>query len=153
MEAVRTFDGLAHRTTLVRTVDGVTYYDDSKGTNVGASVTALLGLREEKAVLIAGGKDKGGGYEALASALSNKGRAVVTIGEAAGLIEGAIGDRLPVARASSMEDAVRLATEFAVRGDAVLLSPACASFDMFRDYKHRGDRFVAAVEALREGSR
>ena len=153
VEAIASFEGLAHRTFLVRTVDGVTYYDDSKGTNVGASVTALLGLSEAKAVLIAGGKDKGGGYEALVEALQTKGRAVVTLGEAAPLIEEALrsrGEGLPVKRALSMGEAVHLARAFACAGDAVLLSPACASFDMFRDYKHRGDMFVDAVHALQE---
>ena len=77
-----------------------------------------------------------------------KGRAVVTIGEAASLIEEAIGDALPVRRAASMDEAVQIARMFAEPGDAVLLSPACASFDMFRDYKHRGDAFVDAVRAL-----
>lgn len=150
VEAIATFEGLAHRTALVRTLGGVRYYDDSKGTNVGAAVTALEGLLEAKAVLIAGGKDKGGSYEPLAAALRAKGRAVVTIGEAAPLVEAAIGDSLPWKRAASMAEAVTLARAFARGGDAVLLSPACASFDMFRDYKHRGDAFVDAVNALEE---
>jgi UDP-N-acetylmuramoylalanine--D-glutamate ligase len=150
VDAIGTFEGLAHRTALVRTLAGVRYYDDSKGTNVGAAVTALVGLLEEKAVLIAGGKDKGGSYAPLVEALRDKGRAVVTIGEAASLVEAAIGDAVPCRRASSMTEAVAVARTLARPGDAVLLSPACASFDMFRDYKHRGDAFVEAVRALEE---
>jgi UDP-N-acetylmuramoylalanine--D-glutamate ligase len=153
VDAIGTFEGLAHRTALAGTVAGVRYYDDSKGTNVGAAVTALVGLLEPKAVLIAGGKDKGGSYEPLVEALRAKGRAVVTLGEAAPLIEAALGSAVPWTRATSMEDAVRLARAYAQPGDAVLLSPACASFDMFRDYKHRGDAFVEAVRALEEGAR
>lgn len=152
VDAVCSFEGLAHRTALVGEVGGVRFYDDSKGTNVGAAVTALLGLVECRAVLIAGGKDKGGGYAALVDALRVKGRAVVTIGEAASLIEEAIGDALPVRRAASMDEAVQIACMCAEPGDAVLLSPACASFDMFRDYKHRGDAFVDAVRVLKGGA-
>ena len=142
------FRGLPHRTALVAEVRGVRFYDDSKGTNVGAAVTALEGLRESKAVLIAGGRDKGGTYAPLVAALVRKARAVVLIGEAADAIARAVGDRLPVRRAGSMEDAVRLGARLAKAGDAVLLSPACSSFDMFRDYKHRGDAFVRAVHEL-----
>jgi UDP-N-acetylmuramoylalanine--D-glutamate ligase len=145
---LREFRGLAHRTVLVAEIGGVRYYDDSKGTNVGAAVTALVGLVEPKAVLVAGGRDKGGSYEPLVRALAEKGRGAVVIGEAADLIARAIGDVVPVKRASTMDDAVRAASALARAGDAVLLSPACSSFDMFRDYKHRGDEFVRAVRAL-----
>lgn len=151
-EVARTFRGLPHRMVFVAEHRGVRFYDDSKGTNVGASVTALLGTKEPKVVLVAGGKDKGGSYGPLVDALRQKGRAAVLIGEATDLIEGAIGDAVPVRRASSMEDAVRLSAELARPGDAVLLSPACSSFDMFRDYKHRGDVFVAAVRTLAGGA-
>jgi UDP-N-acetylmuramoylalanine--D-glutamate ligase len=151
-EAIRStlaaFHGLPHRTALVAEVRGVRFYDDSKGTNVGAAVTALEGLGEAKAVLIAGGRDKGGAYAPLASALERKGRAAVLIGEAADAIANAIADRVPVRRAASMEQAVRLGASLARAGDAVLLSPACSSFDMFRDYKHRGDEFERAVRVL-----
>lgn len=142
-----TFRGLDHRTALVTEVGGVRFYDDSKGTNVGATVTALSGLREPKAILIAGGVDKGGSYAPLVAALREKGRAAVLIGQAADLIAEAIGDTVPVHRAPSMDAAVRIAAAAAQPGDAVLLSPACSSFDMFRDYKHRGDAFVHAVRA------
>ncbi len=147
---LRTFKGLPHRTALVAEVAGVRFYDDSKGTNVGAAVTALDGLREARAILIAGGRDKGGTYRPLVDALVRKGRAVVVLGEAADAIAVAVGDRVPVQRAGSMDDAVRAAAALAQPGDAVLLSPACSSFDMFRDYKHRGDEFARAVRELRE---
>jgi UDP-N-acetylmuramoylalanine--D-glutamate ligase len=141
---LQTFRGLPHRMALVAEIGGVRYYDDSKGTNVGAVVTALEGLAEPKAVLIAGGP--------LVAALRTKGRAAVLIGEAAERIAHAIGDAIPVRRAQTLDDAVRLGATLAERGDAVLLSPACSSYDMFRDYKHRGDEFVRVVRAL-EGSR
>jgi len=142
------FRGLPHRMVLVGELAGVRYYDDSKGTNVGAVVTALEGMAETKAVLIAGGRDKGGSYEPLVRALRQKGRAAVLIGEAAEAIAGAIGDTLPVKRATTLEEAVRLGASLAHRGDAVLLSPACSSYDMFRDYKHRGDEFARLVREL-----
>jgi UDP-N-acetylmuramoylalanine--D-glutamate ligase len=142
------FSGLPHRMVLVRERNGVTFYDDSKGTNVGATVTAINGAKEEKLVLIAGGKDKGGSYEPLALALRDKGRAVVLIGEASDLIAKALDSHVPHVRALTMDDAVRIAADLAKPGDAVLLSPACSSFDMFKDYKERGDAFVRAVEAL-----
>ena len=149
------FVPLGHRMVLVGEVGGVGFYDDSKGTNVGASVTALSGLGEERAVLIAGGRDKQGSYGPLVDALERKGRGVVLIGEATERIAEAIGDRVPVERASSMEEAVKKAYGMAKAGDAVLLSPACSSFDMFKSYSDRGDRFVAAVKDLasREAAR
>jgi UDP-N-acetylmuramoylalanine--D-glutamate ligase len=147
-DGLRAFRPLPHRMTLAGKLASVTFYDDSKGTNVGASVTALDGVREPRAVLIAGGRDKLGSYEPLAAALARKGRAIVLIGEAADRIEAAVGHVTPVRRASSMPEAVRTAFGLARPGDAVLLSPACSSFDMFESYADRGDQFVAAVEAL-----
>jgi UDP-N-acetylmuramoylalanine--D-glutamate ligase len=146
--ALRSFEGLGHRTVLVAEIAGVRYYDDSKGTNVGASVAALRGLAEPKAVLIAGGRDKLGDYAPLIAALRAKGRALVLLGEAAPRIAEAATGVLPVVRADSMAGAVRAAHGLATPGDAVLLSPACSSFDMFRDYKDRGDAFVRAVRDL-----
>lgn len=145
------FRPLGHRMARVAQIDGVTYFDDSKATNVGAAVTALLGLEQEKAVLIAGGRDKLGSYEPLVRALESKGRAVVAIGEAAERILEAIGGRVRAVQASSMEEAVERARELAQPGDAVLLSPACSSFDWFSSYAERGDRFVAAVVRLQAG--
>jgi UDP-N-acetylmuramoylalanine--D-glutamate ligase len=147
-EVLEGFRGLPHRMVLVRNRAGVRWYDDSKGTNVGASVTAVRGVLEERVVLIAGGRDKGGSYGPLVDALREKGRAAILIGEAAPLIQEAIGDAVPVRVATAMDEAVRMAAELAQPGDAVLLSPACSSFDMFRDYKERGDVFVNAVNAL-----
>jgi UDP-N-acetylmuramoylalanine--D-glutamate ligase len=147
-KALAAFRPLPHRMARVASIGGVNFYDDSKGTNVGASVTALRGLSETRGVLIAGGRDKQGSYEPLVSALEAKGRAVVVIGEAAERIASTVGSRVPVLRASSMDDAVNQAFSSAQPGDAVLLSPACSSFDMFQSYAERGDRFVAAVQRL-----
>jgi UDP-N-acetylmuramoylalanine--D-glutamate ligase len=142
------FRPLGHRMALAGVVGGIPYYDDSKATNVGAAVTALRGLVEARGVLIAGGRDKLGSYEPLVQALREKGRAVVVLGEAAERIRHAIGDALPVVSASSMDDAVSAAQRLAQPGDAVLLSPACSSFDMFSSYAERGDRFTLAVRSL-----
>lgn len=147
-EVLATFNGLPHRMAFVRELRSVRFYDDSKGTNVGASVTAVRGVREDKVVLIAGGKDKGGSYEPLVDALRERGRAAVVIGEAKDLIKDAIGDVVPVRVAATMDEAVAISATLARPGDAVLLSPACSSFDMFRDYKDRGDAFVRAVMGL-----
>jgi UDP-N-acetylmuramoylalanine--D-glutamate ligase len=147
-KGLSTFTGLGHRTALVAEIRGVRYYDDSKGTNVGASVAALRGLSEKRAVLIAGGRDKLGSYGPLVDALRDRGRALVLIGEAAERIAEAASGALPIERAASMPDAVAKAAALAQPGDAVLLSPACSSFDMFRDYKDRGDTFVRAVQEL-----
>ncbi|HEV8550091.1 MAG TPA: UDP-N-acetylmuramoyl-L-alanine--D-glutamate ligase [Polyangiaceae bacterium] len=153
-EGLRRFGPLPHRMALVGELSGVRFYDDSKGTNVGASVTALLGLAEPRGVLIAGGRDKHGSYEPLVAALRERGRAVVVMGEAADRIHAAIGGAVPTEHATDMNDAVRRAFRLAERGDAVLLSPACSSFDMFKSYADRGERFVEAFERLRsEGSR
>lgn len=147
-KTLSSFEGLAHRTVFVAEIDGVRFYDDSKGTNVGASVAALIGLREERAVLIAGGRDKFGSYEPLVEALAKKGRALVVLGEAAERIAAAAKGVVDVVFASSMSDAVDKAKSLAQHGDAVLLSPACSSFDMFRSYAERGDAFVRAVREL-----
>jgi UDP-N-acetylmuramoylalanine--D-glutamate ligase len=147
------FQPLPHRMALAGELGGVRFYDDSKGTNVGASVTALLGLSEERGVLIAGGRDKHGSYEPLARALAEKGRALVVLGEAAERIRNAVGSGLPVEHAATLDEAVQRAFRLARPGDAVLLSPACSSFDMFKSYAERGNRFVAAVKRLGEGAR
>lgn len=147
-DALIRFRGLPHRTQFVAEIDGVSFYNDSKGTNVGASVAALRGLGQDKAVLIAGGRDKQGSYGPLVEALRERGRALVVIGEAADRIAEAVAGTVLTLRASSMAEAVRLAKDAAGPGDAVLLSPACASFDMFRNYAERGDAFSAQVAAL-----
>ncbi|MGO8999609.1 MAG: UDP-N-acetylmuramoyl-L-alanine--D-glutamate ligase [Polyangiaceae bacterium] len=146
--ALSSFRGLPHRMTLVRELGGIRFYDDSKGTNVGASVTALRGLREPRAVLIAGGRDKGGSYAPLVAALEERGRAAIVLGEAKRAIAQAIGGVVPVHEVSTLGEAVLLSRRLAGPGDAVLLSPACSSYDMFTDYKQRGDEFARAVHAL-----
>jgi UDP-N-acetylmuramoylalanine--D-glutamate ligase len=152
-QALREFAGLPHRVELVARAKGVSFYDDSKGTNVGASVAALEGFRE-RVVLIAGGDGKGQDFAPLAPAVKAHARAVVLIGRDAPLIAAAlVGANVPLAKATSMQEAVEASYALAHSGDAVLLSPACASFDMFRNYAHRGDVFAEAanVIAAREG--
>lgn len=138
------FTGLPHRMQLVVEKDAIAYYDDSKATNVGAAVKALEGVTG-KAVLIAGGRDKGGDYGPLRDEIARKARAVVLLGEAADLMEGALAGAAPIERAADMREAVRRARRLAQPGDAVLLAPACSSYDMFKDYGERGDVFRAAV--------
>jgi UDP-N-acetylmuramoylalanine--D-glutamate ligase len=152
---LQTFRGLPHRMVHVADVGGVAYYDDSKATNVGASVAAIEGLapRVKRIVLIAGGKDKGGDYAPLRERLAVSARGVVLIGEARPIIARALsGASYPVEEAETLEAAVTRAAALAQPGDAVLLAPACASFDMFRSYAHRGDVFQAAVHALQGGA-
>lgn len=144
----RAFVPLPHRMHKVRTLDGVNYYDDSKATNVGAAVTAIRGLSETWGVVIAGGRDKQGSYAPFVQALKDKARALVLIGEATPIIANAVADTVPVHRAASMEEAVEVAQRLAKYGDAVLLSPACSSFDMFKSYAHRGDVFADVVQRL-----
>lgn len=155
-DVLRTFTGLPHRMVQVRTLDGVDYFDDSKATNVGATVASLDGLasRAGKVVLIAGGVDKGGSYAPVAERLARIGRALVLIGAARPLIRQACAELpIPIVDADSMESAVRQSRALAASGDAVLLAPACASFDMFKSYAHRGDVFAEHVRALPEASR
>ncbi len=148
--ALRSFKGLPHRVERVAEMHGITYYDDSKGTNVGATVAALQGLGC-KAVLIAGGEGKGQDFAPLNPVVAQHARAVVLIGRDAPLIAVAlVGCGVPVVRAENMNDAVQQATCLAKSSDAVLLSPACASFDMFRNYEHRAEVFVAAVDELKQ---
>src|SRR3989338_157286 len=148
LEALRGFRGLPHRVERVAEIDGVVYYDDSKGTNVGATVAAVEG-RGRKGVLIAGGEGKGQDFAPLKPAVMRHARAVVLIGRDAPLIASALnGCGVPVLHIKNMNDAVRQAARFAQAGDAVLLSPACASFDMFRNYAHRAEMFVEAVHEL-----
>jgi UDP-N-acetylmuramoylalanine--D-glutamate ligase len=146
--ALRRFEGLPHRMELVGTVDGIEYFNDSKATNVEATVMSLRGI-DRRVVLIAGGKDKGSDFSKLLGVLDRV-RAVVTLGEAAPLIEEAIGSVVPIARAGTMQEAVEIASRAAGEGDIVLLSPACASFDMFTDFEHRGEVFKSCVKNLRK---
>jgi UDP-N-acetylmuramoylalanine--D-glutamate ligase len=148
IDALENFKGLPHRVERVAEINGVTYYDDSKGTNVGATVAALQGF-DQPVVLIAGGDGKGQDFSPLNDVVAVRARAVVLIGRDARLIESAIcNSRIDAHHAATMDDAVRLAARLAIPGDAVLLSPACASLDMFRNYAHRAEAFCAAVHAL-----
>ena len=148
LEALRGFRGLPHRMQCIAEVDGVCYYDDSKGTNVGATVAALAGF-PKPVVLIAGGDGKGQDFSPLAPVVAQAARAVVLIGADAGRIAQALqGIDVPVERAESLDAAVTRARELARSGDAVVLSPACASFDMFRNYVHRAQVFLKVVSAL-----
>ena len=144
---LREFDGLAHRMSFVAQVAGVSYINDSKGTNVGATQAAIAGL-DGPLVLIAGGDGKGQDFRALAATLRGKVRHVLLIGRDARALGDALGDVCPIDYCDTLEAAVRAAAALARRGDTVLLSPACASLDMFRDYTHRGDVFAAAVREL-----
>jgi UDP-N-acetylmuramoylalanine--D-glutamate ligase len=144
IDSLREFPGLEHRLELVREFEGVTYINDSKGTNVGAvlkSVESFTG----PLILIAGGRDKAGDFTALRGLVSQKVKALVLIGEAAGKIRDALGDLTTTVMAQDLRDAVRTSRNMANAGDVVLLSPACASFDMFRDYEDRGRQFKQLV--------
>lgn len=148
IDALTAFRGLPHRLEKVATTGGVDWYDDSKGTNVGATIAALHGLAR-RVILIAGGLGKGQDFAPLAQPVGEYARKVLLIGQDAESIGRAIGGAgVPVEYCGSLEAAVAAAANAAQTGDAVLLSPACASMDMFRDYKHRGDVFAAAVRAL-----
>jgi UDP-N-acetylmuramoylalanine--D-glutamate ligase len=150
LDALRAFKGLPHRVEQVAEINGVIYYDDSKGTNVGATVAALQGLGR-LAILIAGGEGKEQDFAPLHPVVKQHARAVVLIGRDANRIAAALqGCGIAVVHAHDMDDAVRQSAALAQPGDAVLLSPACASFDMFHDYKHRAEVFVSAVHAIQE---
>lgn len=151
LSSLRSFTGLEHRCQWVRELDGVSYYNDSKATNVGAALAAIDGLGADmdgKLVLIAGGDGKGADFSGLRDSVAKHCRAVVLIGRDAELIAAAVGDGVPLVRADSLDDAIVQSRELAQPGDAVLLSPACASFDMFKNYEERGQLFARAVEAL-----
>jgi UDP-N-acetylmuramoylalanine--D-glutamate ligase len=148
LEALKGFKGLPHRVERIARINEVNFYDDSKGTNVGATVAALAGLGC-KSVLIAGGVGKEQDFSPLKLAVTQHARAVVLIGRDAPLIAAALQDcEVPVLRANDMNDAVGLAAKQALAGDAVLLSPACASFDMYRNYAHRAEVFRLEVRKL-----
>ncbi len=148
-ETLSVFQVGAHRMQLVVEDNGVRFINDSKATNTGAVISALH-QAGGRVVLIAGGRDKGDDYRLLREAVRQRVSHVVLIGEAAENLAMALGDLVPVHRAATMEDAVSRAAALAVAGDSVLLSPACASFDMFDNYQHRGDCFAAAVHRLRQ---
>jgi UDP-N-acetylmuramoylalanine--D-glutamate ligase len=148
---IRGFRGVAHRIERVRERAGVVFYNDSKATNVDATLKALAAFREP-IVLVAGGRDKAQRFEALVEAARGRVKAAVLIGEGRATLGPALRAVTAVHESGSMAEAVAMAAALAVPGDVVLLSPACASFDMFRDYEHRGDVFKAEVLALPESA-
>ena len=150
LETLCSFRGLPHRTQFIAEHAGVRWYNDSKATNVGACIAALEGVTDsvERIVLIAGGESKDADFSELVAVVEQTARAVVLIGRDAALIEEALGGVVPVSRAVDMDAAVICASELAKPGDCVLLSPACASFDMFKGFEHRGDCFIQAVQRL-----
>lgn len=148
LPALSSFKGLPHRVEHVATVGGVAYYDDSKGTNVGATLAAVEGMGCKVAIIL-GGEGKEQDFSPLKSALAAHGRAIALIGRDAPLIAAALdGCGVPLRHCADLAEAVRWCAEQAQSGDAVLLSPACASFDMFRNYLHRAEVFVALVRTL-----
>lgn len=152
IQTLYNFKGLPHRVEWVANIDEVDYYDDSKGTNVGATCAAIAGL-PQKVVLIAGGDGKGQDFRPLAASVAENARAVVLIGRDAPLIEKVLLDtNVPLYQAIDLPEAVNIAKKLAQMGDAVLLSPACASFDMFKNYVHRAEVFVNAVTRLKEAA-
>lgn len=150
LAALQQFGGLPHRCQWVACINAVNYYNDSKGTNVGATQAAMAGMNGP-VVLLAGGQAKGGDFSPWREALATRGRALVLFGADAEQIAQAVGDALPVHREASLQAAVQQAAALARPGDNVLLSPGCASFDMFTGYAQRGERFVQAVQALQVG--
>ncbi len=157
IQTLYNFKGLPHRVEWVANINEVDYYDDSKGTNVGATCAAIAGLYKDgfpqKVVLIAGGEGKGQDFSPLAEAIKENTRAVVLIGRDAPLIEAALlSTNVPIYQALDLPEAVNIAKKLAQAGDAVLLSPACASFDMFNNYVHRAEVFVSAVARLQEAA-
>ena len=151
--ALRAFPGLPHRCQWVGDISGIDFYNDSKGTNVGATVAAIEGLGERvdgHIVLIAGGVAKGADFHALLPAINRWGKEVILIGQDALEIAENFNQKISPQFAEDMDDAVRSALRVALPGDAVLLSPACASFDMYRDFQHRGETFINSVKEIGE---
>ncbi|WP_323815338.1 UDP-N-acetylmuramoyl-L-alanine--D-glutamate ligase [Cellvibrio sp. NN19] len=150
LDTLKSFKGLKHRCEFVASKNGVEFYNDSKGTNIGATLAAIQGLARDpqQLIVILGGEGKGQDFTELAPALKSINSQVVLIGRDAPLIEAALVDVTKITHASSMQDAVSTALALANSGDAVLLSPACASFDMFKNYEDRGDKFCLAVQEL-----
>ena len=146
-ESLREFPGLEHRLELVRELDGVKYINDSKGTNVGAVIKSIESF-SGPLILIAGGRDKAGDFAALRNLAAEKIKVVVLIGESAGKIAQALGNATKTVMAGDLKEAVQIARANADEGDVVLLSPACASFDMFRDFEDRGTQFKTVVMEL-----
>jgi UDP-N-acetylmuramoylalanine--D-glutamate ligase len=145
--ALKKFKGLDHRMQRVAEIGGVTWVNDSKATNIGACIAALQGYKN-KIILIAGGDAKGADMNELTATVKEKAKSVVLIGKDAKLIEAALNGCVPVYAAETMAQAVQIAARLASAGDSVLLSPACASLDQYKNYKDRGDKFKKAVLEL-----
>lgn len=150
--AIETFTAVPHRLQLVATIGGAAYYNDSKATNVDATIKAIESF-PGKVIIILGGKDKGGSYQPLVDLCRARVKTALLIGQAADKIAAALAGACPIERATTLEAAVGRASVIATPGDTVLLAPACASFDMFRDFEHRGDVFMAVVRRLAERKR
>jgi UDP-N-acetylmuramoylalanine--D-glutamate ligase len=148
IETFRSFEGVEHRLEWVRELSGVTFYNDSKATNMDSAAQALQAFTEPM-IVIMGGKDKGAEFEVLRPWVSDRVRLLILIGTAADEISDSLGDHVATVCAQDMEQAVELAFERAHSGDVVLLSPGCASFDMFDDFEHRGRVFKESVNALK----
>ena len=150
MDAIRNFTGLPHRTQWVANINDVAWYNDSKGTNIGATLSAIRGF-SQPVVLIAGGQGKGADFSVMRETVASKVRAVILLGEDASKIENALTSAVPITCVNDMEAAVNKAFSLAESGDVVLLSPACASFDMYSGFEARGEAFVNAVNKLQNG--
>ena len=148
IDSLREFRGLEHRLEFVRELNGVRYFNDSKGTNVGAVMKSLESF-SEPVILIAGGRDKAGDFSLLRQLVKEKVKALVLIGEASEKIRKALGDITDTVMAADLRDAVLISQSMAAKGDVVLLSPACASFDMFTDFEDRGRQFKKIVMEMK----
>lgn len=148
LKALQSYAGLPHRMQWVTECNGVNWFNDSKATNVGAAVAAIEGVPGDSVILIAGGQGKGQDFSPLNDALQKRVKAVVLIGEDASLLAAIIPDSIKTDFAEDMTAAVNMAASQTVQGDAILLSPACASFDMFSNYEQRGEIYMAAVREL-----
>ena len=148
LSALKQFQGLAHRSQWIAEKNGVDWYNDSKATNVGAAIAAINGTDANKVILIAGGQSKGQDFSPLKDVVRNKVKNLILLGEDAELLNVELSEDTDVTFVTSLKEAVQKANEVAKIGDAVLLSPACASFDMFTGYEQRGDLFIAAVKEV-----
>ena len=151
LSTLTSFTGLSHRCQLVRSINGVSWYNDSKATNVGATETAinsLGGLTQGRLLLLAGGQSKGADFSSLRACVADYVSDVILFGEDKDQLASVLHESASLHHVDSLQKAVCLAAELTQSGDQVLLSPACASFDMFANFSDRGDQFIKAVEAL-----
>jgi UDP-N-acetylmuramoylalanine--D-glutamate ligase len=148
-DSLREFPGLEHRLEFVREIDGVRYFNDSKGTNIGAVVKSLESFNVP-IILIAGGRDKAGDFSILRDLVKERVKAIVLIGEATEKIKRSLGDLTETLMAKNLQEAVEISRSISTKGDIVLLSPACASFDMFADFEDRGRQFKKIVTELND---